>query len=224
MNNDASGVVLPEHASRETSWWLKAIGTLAPKVLFSLRVWIAVCLALYIAFWLELDRAYWAGVSAAIVCQPSVGASLRKGASRMIGTVVGAMAVVALTACFAQDRVSFLLALALWSGACAFSATLLRDAASYGAALAGFTAVIVAGDELGATGGASGDAFMLAITRASEICIGIVSASVVLATTDFGSARRRLAAELAALGAEIASRLGASLSLMGASQADVRTM
>jgi hypothetical protein len=32
---------------------------------------------------------------------------------------------------------------------------------------------------------------MLAITRASEICIGIVCAGVVLATTDFGGARRR---------------------------------
>jgi uncharacterized membrane protein YccC len=224
MNKEASGVVLPEHGLPEANRWLKAIGILTPKVLYGLRLWIAVCLALYIAFWLELDRAYWAGVSAAIVCQPSVGASLRKGASRMAGTVVGAMAVVALTAFFAQDRVAFLLGLAIWSSACAFGASLLRNSASYGAALAGFTAVIIAGDELGATGGASGDAFMLAITRASEICIGIVSASVVLAATDLGSARRRLAAELAALGAEIASRLDSSLSLIGASQASVRSM
>jgi uncharacterized membrane protein YccC len=224
MNKDASGVVRPEHALPEANRWLKAIGTLIPKVLFGLRVWVAVCLALYIAFWLELDRAYWAGVSAAIVCQPSVGSSLRKGAARMVGTVVGAMAVIALTALVVQDRVTFLLGLAVWSGACAFGASLLRDSASYGAALAGFTAVIVAGDELGATGGASGDAFMLAITRASEICIGIVSASVVLASTDLGSARRRLAAALAALGAEIASRLGTSLSLVGADQANVRSM
>src|SRR5262249_25003897 len=36
--------------------------------------------------------------------------------------------------------------------------------------------------------------------------------------------RRRLAAELATLGAEIASRLGASLSRVGASQASVRPM
>ena len=51
---------------------------------------IAVCLALYIAFWLQLDNAYWAGTSAAIVCQPSLGTSLRKGWFRVIGTVVGA--------------------------------------------------------------------------------------------------------------------------------------
>jgi hypothetical protein len=39
---------------------------------------------------------------------------------------------------------------------------------------------------------------MLAITRASEICIGIVCAGVVLATTDFGGAAAVQFAELAA--------------------------
>jgi uncharacterized membrane protein YccC len=48
-----------------------------------------VCLALYVAFWLELDNAYWAGTSTAVVCQPHLGASLRKGWYRIIGTVVG---------------------------------------------------------------------------------------------------------------------------------------
>jgi hypothetical protein len=47
---------------------------------------------------------------------------------------------------------------------------------------------------------------MLAIFRASEICIGIVCAGVGLAGTDFGAAPRRLAELLAALSAEIASR------------------
>jgi uncharacterized membrane protein YccC len=48
-------------------------------LLFGLRLWLSVCLALYVAFWLELDNAYWAGTTAAIVCQPHLGASLRKG-------------------------------------------------------------------------------------------------------------------------------------------------
>jgi uncharacterized membrane protein YccC len=50
-----------------------------PPLLFGLRLWVSVCLALYIAFWLELDNAYWAGTTAALVCQPHLGASLRKG-------------------------------------------------------------------------------------------------------------------------------------------------
>src|ERR1700680_5077692 len=136
-----------------------ALCSAGPALLFGLRLWAAVCLALYIAFWLELDNAFWAGTSAAVVCQPRLGASLRKGWFRMIGTVVGAVAIVVLTACFPQDRGIFLVSLALWGAACALVATLLRNFAAYSAALAGYTAAIIAGDLLGATGGANGEAF-----------------------------------------------------------------
>jgi uncharacterized membrane protein YccC len=72
----------------------RALRSAAPALLFGLRLWAGVSLALYVAFWLELDNAYWAGTSAAIVCQPSLGASLRKGWFRMMGTAVGAVAIV----------------------------------------------------------------------------------------------------------------------------------
>ena len=190
----------------------QGISSAAPKLLFGFRLWVSVCLALYLAFWLELDNAYWAGTSAAIVCQPSLGASLRKGWFRMIGTAVGAVAIVVLTACFPQDRGAFLVSLALWGAACALVATLLRNFAAYSAALAGYTAAIIASDQLGATGGANGQAFTLAIARASEICIGIVCAGIVLALTDLGGARRRLAALFAGVSAEIAGRFTGFLS------------
>jgi uncharacterized membrane protein YccC len=186
-----------------------------PPLLFGLRLWASVCLALYVAFWLELDNAQWAGTSAAIVCQPHLGASLRKGWFRMIGTVVGAVAIVVLTACFPQDRAPFLVGLALWGAGCALVATLLRNFAAYSAALAGYTVAIIASDQLGATGGPNGQAFMLAVFRASEICIGIVSAGVVLAGTDLGGARRRVATLFAAIAAEITGRFTGTLALAG---------
>src|ERR1700746_861070 len=95
-----------------------------PALLLGLRLWASVSLALYIAFWLQLDNPFWAGTSAAIVCQPQLGASLRKGWFRMIGTVVGAVTIVLLTALFPQARAPFLIVLALWAAACAFVATL----------------------------------------------------------------------------------------------------
>jgi uncharacterized membrane protein YccC len=193
-----------------------------PPLLFGLRLWASVCLALYVAFWLELDSAYWAGTSAAIVCQPQLGASLRKGWFRMIGTLVGAVAIVVLTACFPQDRAPFMVGLALWGAACALVATVLRNFAAYAAALAGYTAAIIASDQLGATGGPNGDAFMLAITRVSEIWIGIVCAGVVLAGTDFGGARRRLAAVFAAVSAEIVDGFGATLAPAGSTSSDTQ--
>jgi len=181
-----------------------AVRAAGPALLFGVRLWASVCLALYVAFWLQLDNAYWAGTSAALVCQPHLGASLRKGWYRMIGTLVGAVAIVVMTACFAQNRAAFLVCLALWGAACALVATLLRNFAAYSAALAGYTVAIIASDQLGATGGPNGQAFELAVARASEICIGIVCAGIVLAGTDFGAAPRRLAESFGALLAEIA--------------------
>src|SRR5277367_5168871 len=143
-------------AVRASDWPVaRALEPAVPALLFGLRLWASVCLALYVAFALELDNAYWAGTTAAIVCQPSLGASLRKGWFRMIGTIVGAVAIVVLTAWFPQARGSFLLGLALWAAACALVATLLRNFAAYAAALAGYTVAIIASDVLGATGGAS---------------------------------------------------------------------
>ena len=156
----------------------EALQTVGPLLLFGVRLWASVCLALYVAFQLELENPSWAGTSAAIVCQPHLGASLRKGWFLMIGTLVGAVMIVVLTACFPQDRALFLIGLAGWGAACALVSTLLRNFAAYAAALAGYTAAIIASDQLGATGGVNGEAFTLAVTRVSEIGIGIVSAGI----------------------------------------------
>ena len=71
-------------SSRTLADALIAAGT---PLLFGVRLWASVCLALFVAFWLELDSPFWAGSSAAIVCLPQLGASLRKGWFRMIGTL-----------------------------------------------------------------------------------------------------------------------------------------
>jgi uncharacterized membrane protein YccC len=82
------------HTSAASPRWgvnlTDALTAAGPPLLFGLRLWASACLALFVAFWLELDNPFWAGTSAAIVCQPQLGASLRKGWFRMIGTVVGA--------------------------------------------------------------------------------------------------------------------------------------
>lgn len=191
--------------------WAAARSPLA----FGLRLWVSVCLSLYVAFWLELDNPYWAGTTAALVCQPHLGASLRKGWYRMVGTIVGGIAIVVLTACFPQNRIAFLAGLALWGAACALVSTILRNFLALAAQLAGVTAAIIASNELGATGGVNGEAFTLAVTRCTEICIGIVCAGVVLAGTDFGSANRRLATRIAAIASEIIGRFASALALVG---------
>src|SRR5271156_1672513 len=171
-----------------------------PAFLFALRMWGSVCLSLYVAFELELNAPSWSATTAAIICQPVLGASLRKAPFRLIGSVIGAIGIVILAGLFRQSREGFLVGLALWCAVSAFIATLLRNFAAYAAALAGYTAAILASDVLGPVGATnSGDVTILAIDRALEIGIGIVSAGVVLALTDLGHSRRKLAAEFAAL-------------------------
>src|SRR6202051_2883224 len=100
------------HTSTASPRWrgnlTDALTAAGAPLLFGIRLWASVCLALFVAFSLDLDNPFWAGTSAAIVCQPQLGASLRKGWFRMIGTLVGAIVAVLLAACFPQDRIVFL--------------------------------------------------------------------------------------------------------------------
>src|SRR6516162_5081959 len=196
----AASPTISKPSGASLSEWLRGA---TPALLFALRLWASVCLSFYVAFALELSEPSWAATTAAIVCQPVLGASLRKAPFRMIGTVVGAISIVMLAALFRQSREGFLIGLALWCAACAFVATLLRNFAAYAAALSGYTAAILAIDVLGPVGSTNGGVFMFAVNRAIEICIGIVSAGVVLVLTDVGHSRRKLAAELASVSTAI---------------------
>jgi uncharacterized membrane protein YccC len=178
-----------------------------PRILFGLRLWASVCLALLVAYWLQLDDAYWAATSASIVAQPGLGASLQKGRYRAIGTVLGAIVIVLMTAVFPQNHLGFLVSLTLWGAICGFLATILPNYASYAAALAGYTAAVVFANVVDSPG----DVFMVAVTRAAEISIGIVAAGLVHSLTDFGDARRRLQDALANIGRGIALGLGRTL-------------
>ena len=98
-----------------------------PALLFGLRVAGAVSLALFVAFYLQLETPSWAGTSACVVCQTVVGSSLLKGVFRMIGTAIGAVVAMVLTGAFPQDRAGFLFAMLLWASACSLVATALRN-------------------------------------------------------------------------------------------------
>jgi uncharacterized membrane protein YccC len=196
----AAQPTIPRSGGASLAEWLRGA---TPALLFGLRMWGSVCLSFYVAFALELSEPSWAATTAALVCQPVLGASLRKSMFRMVGTVVGAIAIVVLAAFFRQDRVSFLVGLTFWCAASAFAATVLTNFAAYAAALAGYTAAIIAIDALGPVGSTNGVVFLFAINRAVEICIGIVCAGVVLALTDLGHSRRKLATECAALSGAI---------------------
>ena len=181
----------------------RALAASTPALLYGVRLSASVCLALVVAFWLQLENPHWAATSAGIVAQPALGASLRKGRFRAIGTLIGGVFIVLLTAAFPQDHVGFLLSLTLWAAVCGYLATMLPNFAGYSAALAGYTAAIV-------FGGITEDpenVFLVAVWRTTEIGIGIFSAGLVHSLTDLGDARRRLSEALTQIGTGIASGL-----------------
>jgi uncharacterized membrane protein YccC len=146
------------------------------EIAFSIKTFGAAVLALYIAFALDLTQPSWAMLTAFVVAQPIAGMVVAKSLFRVTGTVVGATAALALVAAFGQTPTLFLLALALWIGACTFAAVLLRDApASYGAMLSGYTAAIV-----GIPAALAPEtAFDYAIGRCIEIILGIGCATLI---------------------------------------------
>ena len=202
---------LDAHGSRHLPDWLTA-----EHLRFGLRLWASVSLALFLAYWLQLDNPFWAGTSAGIVAQPSLGASLRKANFRLIGTVLGAVMIVLLMAAFPQSRVGFILALAVWCSLCGFAATVLQNFASYAAALAGYTAVIIAADAISDPTGV----FLLAVARGSEICLGIVCAGLVLVLTGRGTARERAATTIADIARETGLGLRHTIEGAGAPPTD----
>jgi len=107
------------------------------------------CVALWVAFTLELSEPSWLRRRPRSSVSLCWARSLRKSMFRMIGTVIGAIAIVVLAALFRQDRVSFLVGLAFWCAASASSRRVLTNFAAYAAALAGYTAAIIAIDVLG---------------------------------------------------------------------------
>jgi uncharacterized membrane protein YccC len=182
---------------------LRALTGALPAVYYGIRIAISVSIALYASFFLQLDQPSWAGLTAVIVAQPILGAALRKGVFRLAGTIAGAVAAVALVIAFPQSRAGFFIGLAFWEALCAYAATAMRNFGAYGAFIGGLTAAVVALDSIH-----NPDRVLsIAISRASEITLGIVSTTLIFSLTDFGRAREDLADRMGHISEEIVAAL-----------------
>src|SRR6266545_8067629 len=124
-------------------WLLRKPGWLdhqtAVGLTFAVQTFAASLLALYIAFWAGLDDPRWAFLTVYIVSQPDSALVLAKGFYRILGTIAGVLVSIALVFGLSQYGELFLAAVALWIGLCTFAAGALRNFASYGFLLAGFS-------------------------------------------------------------------------------------
>ncbi|MFT4046042.1 MAG: FUSC family protein [Solimonas sp.] len=143
--------------------------------LFIAKTLFAGFLALWLSMRFGLDKPATAMMTVFIVSQPQSGFVLAKSAYRAAGTLVGSAATLLLVMLFSQYRELFIGAVALWVGACAMGAARFRDFKAYAFVLAGYTASLI-GFSAALTAGA---AFDIALSRVSEVLLGVLCAGVI---------------------------------------------
>ncbi|KAB1071969.1 FUSC family protein [Methylobacterium planeticum] len=164
----------PPVAAARIDRWLDRIEAVVPKPAawaFAIRIWLAMMLALYAAFWLQLESASSAAVCVAILAQPKRGQALSKAFYRFVGTLLGGAVAIVMIAAFGQDRVLLLVTFTTWLSLCVFVANFLQDTRAYGAMLSGYTVAIIAIANIDTPQAV----FDSAVSRVAAIALGIVA-------------------------------------------------
>jgi uncharacterized membrane protein YccC len=162
---------------------------------FAIRVWLATILALFVSFWLQLESPTTAGLTVAILAEPTRGQALDKAGFRLLATVVGVTASIAITGLFSQARDLILAAFAVWLGICVFAAKLLDGYRAYAAVLSGYTVALIATQQIDNPQ----HVFESGMARGAAIAVGILSVAVVNALMFAPERQPRLLAQLAAI-------------------------
>lgn len=162
---------------------------------FAFRIWIAVVIALYASFWLQLGVPSTAAITVAILATPTRGQALEKAGFRLIGTVVGVSASIVMMGAFAQARDLILVAFAVWIGLCVYVAGLSDGNRSYAAVLSGYTVALIAIQQLDMPH----QVFDAGVQRGAAIAVGIAAVALVNDLLAAPDRHAGLGAELAAL-------------------------
>ncbi|MGD9970202.1 MAG: FUSC family protein [Sulfuricurvum sp.] len=147
----------------------------APVLIYMVKTTIAAVMALWISMKLNLPDSRTAVFSTFIVMQPQSGMVFSKSYYRVLGTVAGVGISLLITGMFSQAPIWYIGAFALWIGMATAAGFKYRNFQSYGFVLAGYTLCIVALPVIETPL----DAFEIAISRFSEVIVGIMSATIV---------------------------------------------
>jgi uncharacterized membrane protein YccC len=162
---------------------------------FAIRVWLAMILALFVSFWLQLEAPASAAVTVGILAEPTRGQALDKAGFRLLGTVVSVVASIAITGLFSQARDLILAAFAVWIGICVFAANLLDGYRAYAAVLSGYTVAIVSTQQIDTPQ----HVFESGMARGAAIVVGILSMAIVNTLMYAPERHPRLMLQLAAI-------------------------
>lgn len=149
-------------------------------LIFAVKTFIAMLLALYIAFALDLTYPMWAAGTVIIIAQPYAGMVSSKAVYRLMGTVIGGAFAIFLTPRMIDMPILFTFVLALWIAFCLYVSLLDRTPRSYVFMLAGYTTAMVACSSINSIDTYS--VFDMALSRVLEISIAVICSAVVSAT------------------------------------------
>jgi|GEM_PF-2979551 len=128
---------------RERRFYRISLPWPAGTTLLAFEIWVAMAIAYYVAFALELSAASSVGTGLLILVGPTQGMVLSKAIYRILGTLCGAVVAIVLTSLFSQDRTMLLAVFSVYLGCLVAIGTLLRDFRAYGCILAGYTVALI---------------------------------------------------------------------------------
>jgi len=142
---------------------------------FALRVWLAMLLALYVSFWLELESPSSSALTVAVLALPTRGQGMEKAGYRLLATAIGVAASIAIAGMFSQTDGLLLAVLGLWIGLCVYVAGMLDGNRAYAAALCCITVALVDIQQIDTPL----QVFPAGVARGAAIGIGVLAVALV---------------------------------------------
>src|ERR1700688_3218552 len=142
---------------------------------FALRIWAAVMVALYAAFWLQLESASSAAVTVTILALQTRGQAYQKAVYRVVATIIGVVASLVIAGLFPQSRSLFVIGFAGWLGLCVSVGGLLDANRAYSGILSGYTVALVAVTQIDSPQ----NIFSAGVNRGAAIVVGIAALAVI---------------------------------------------
>jgi uncharacterized membrane protein YccC len=142
---------------------------------FALRIWAAMMVALYAAFWLQLESASSAAVTVAILARPTRGQAYQKAVYRVLATIIGVAASFVIAGLFPQSRSLFVIGFAGWLGLCVSVGGLLDGNRAYSGILSGYTVALVAVTQIDSPQ----NIFSAGVNRGAAIVVGIAALALI---------------------------------------------